>query len=215
MSTRYTSADAAHYVQHLCVEFDTAYPNNNFPYSELNILFAQLQRLLMLNPSQIGWVNIHSVFDVMTELTQAQISLNPNRKQASILLGAYYDSGWLGVQLCWTYRGYRDAAAKAGIIRSARPVIVYEADDFQWIDSFTPPRHQYDPFSKNRGNIRGAYCVAELAGGGVCVTHFTFDDLMTTFEHRQVATRAWNEFFVGMILAKTVRLSEKAWSEAA
>lgn len=96
MSTRYTSADAAHYVQHLCVEFDTAYPNNNFPYSELNILFAQLQRLLMLNPSQIGWVNIHSVFDVMTELTQAQISLNPNRKQASILLGAYYDSGWLG-----------------------------------------------------------------------------------------------------------------------
>ncbi|AEH16292.1 recombinase RecT [Shewanella baltica] len=211
----YTPADAGLYLQQLSNEFHAAYPNNGFAQVELNILFNQLHSILIRSPQQIGSINLHSIFDTMTELTSAGISLNPNRKQASIVLGPYYDTGWLGVNLCMTYRGLRDAAAKAGIIRSARPSIVFEFDDFQWIDTFTPPDHQYDPFSKKRGLIRGAYCVAELAGGGLCVTHFAMDELMMTYEYRQVASRAWDEFFTGMLLAKTVRLSEKFWSNAA
>lgn len=213
--SQYSPVDAAPYTQQLKASFLAEYSVETFQKNEVETLFWLVESLLKRNPQCIGGIMLQSLYDTLLELHQDQISLNPSRKQASVLLAPYFDSGWIGVQLCKSYRGYRDAAVKAGKIKSARPTLVYEQDRFEWVDSFSIHKHSFDPFGKNgRGKIRGSYCVAELPSGRLMVTHFTMDELMQTYHYKQVSESAWQEFFEGMLLAKTVRLSEKSWAES-
>lgn len=213
--SQYTQKDAVRYAQQLKRNFKAEYETSEYSPQELEMLFNMIESLLKENINAIGYFHLQSIEDVLKELHEDKISLNPNRRQAGVCLAPYYDTGLVGAQLCKSYRGYRDAAVKAGRILSARPTLVYENDSFEWIDSFTVPRHSYDPFSPNsRGAIRGSYCVTELVDHQLLVTTFTYDELMQTSQFVQVASGAWQDFFTAMLLAKSVRLSEKSWPSA-
>ena len=64
-----------------------------------------------------------------------------------------------------SYRGLIKIATDTGSILWAKAELVHEADRFEYRGPATPPLHRCDPFSENRGDMRGGYCIAKTGDG--------------------------------------------------
>ena len=100
-----------------------------------------------------------SVVNAVTNIAAIGISLNPAKKQA------YLVPRKGKVCLDISYMGLVDLAIQSGSILWAQADLVYETDAFTLNGFDKPPTHQYNPFSKERGLIVGAYVVVKTHSG--------------------------------------------------
>lgn len=61
-----------------------------------------------------------------------------------------------------SYQGLVAVACEEGAIEWALAEIVYEKDTYRSMGMGKRPQHEFDPFSSDRGEIKGAYCVAKI-----------------------------------------------------
>jgi len=108
---------------------------------------------------KVAMGNRQSVIDAVTNVAAIGISLNPAKKQA------YLVPRKNKICLDISYMGLMDLAMETGSIRWAQAALVYAADTFALNGLDKPPLHQFNPFSKDRGEVIGVYVVVKTADG--------------------------------------------------
>lgn len=103
--------------------------------------------------------NRQSVINAVTNVGAIGISLNPARKQAHLVPRDRK------VCLDISYIGLVDLATQSGSVVWVKPELVYSSDLFEMGEPGKAPRHKFNPFAKDRGEVIGAYVVAKTHAG--------------------------------------------------
>lgn len=109
-----------------------------------------------------------------------------------------------------SYKGLRRLGIDSGAIDSAVAELVYKNDDFKWVDRFTKPIHEYNPFdTKARGELVGGYCLARRPDGSFICTPVSMD-LINKVRNLSFGA-VWNEWFEQMVAKSIIRQGFKDW----
>lgn len=130
--------------------------------------------------------NRQSVINAVTNVAAIGISLNPARKQAYLVPRDHK------VCLDISYIGLTDLATQSGSIVWAKTERVFEADDFQMGEPGSLPTHRFNPFSKDRGSVVGAYVVVKTQTGEFLCDAMSIDEI-NAIRDRSSAWKAWKE----------------------
>lgn len=128
--------------------------------------------------------NRQSVINAVTNVAAIGISLNPARKQA------YLVPRDQKVFLDISYVGLTDLATQSGSIVWAKAELVCEGDSFTMGEPGSMPKHAFNPFSKDRGDVVGAYVVAKTPGGEYLCEAMSIGDIHA-IRDRSSAWRAY------------------------
>ena len=115
--------------------------------------------------------NRQSVINAVTNVAAIGISLNPARKQA------YLVPRDKKVCLDISYIGLIDLATQSGSVVWVKAELVYENDEFQMGEPGQKPEHLFNPFSKQRGEVIGAYVVAKTPSGEYLCDAMSIDEI--------------------------------------
>lgn len=157
--------------------------------------------------------NRQSVINAVTNVAAIGISLNPAKKQAYLVPR----DGKICLDI--SYIGMVELAVASGSVRWVKAEIVREQDRFVLQGFDKPPTHDYNPFSKDRGEIVGVYCVVKTADGDYLTDTMSIDEV-NAIRDRSSAWKAWLEknkkcpwvTDPGEMIKKTiVKRSSKMW----
>lgn len=156
--------------------------------------------------------NKQSVIDAVTNVAAIGISLNPAKKQAYLVPR----KGKICLDI--SYMGLIDLAIQDGGIKWAQAQLVYEKDTFALNGMDKMPLHQFNPFSKERGEIVGVYVVVKTADGEY-LTHtmdidaaYAIRDRSESWKRNQPGKRGPWETDPGEMIKKTcVKQAYKYW----
>jgi len=138
--------------------FQSRLTNNNLNF-EVEAGFAVQQMEGNDYLLSVAMNNRQSVINAVTNVAAIGISLNPARKQA------YLVPRDKKVCLDISYIGLVDLATQSNSIAWAKAELVYQADNFAMGEPGTMPKHQFNRFDKNRGEVVGAYVVVKTPSG--------------------------------------------------
>lgn len=133
------------------------------------------------------------------------LSLDPSRQYSYLTLRRgqlIFDVG---------YRGLIKLAVDEGLIRSAKPELVYEKDRFEYRGPSNLPLHQCADIFGDRGRIVGAYCESRLANGDLMI------EVMKESEFIEISMNnpksdAWKkDFSSGEMRKKTIVKRAAKW----
>lgn len=150
--------------------FQSRLTNNNLNF-EVEAGFAVQQMECNDYLLSIAMGNRQSVINAVTNVAAIGISLNPARKQA------YLVPRDKKVCLDISYIGLVDLATQSGSIVWAKSELVFSSDTFQMGEPGTMPKHLFNPFSKDRGEVIGAYVVAKTPGGEYLCDAMSIDEI--------------------------------------
>lgn len=135
---------------------------------------------------KIALANRQSVINAVVNLAAIGLSLNPAKKQAYLVPR----DGKICLDI--SYMGLIDLAAQDGAVRWAKAELVYASDSFTLNGPGAAPTHSCNPFSKERGEIVGAYCVAKTPDGDYLTETMSADEI-NAIRDRSSAWKAWIE----------------------
>lgn len=135
---------------------------------------------------KVATQNRQSVIDAVTNIAAIGISLNPAKKQAYLVPR----DGKVCLDI--SYIGLLDLAIQSGSIRWGQAELVYSGDRFKRCGFDKPPIHEYEEFSRDRGEIVGVYVVVKTADGDYLTTTMNIDEVYA-IRDRTSAWRAWME----------------------
>lgn len=160
--------------------------------------------------------NRQSVVNAVVNIAAIGISLNPAKKQAYLVPR----DGKICLDI--SYMGLIDLAVQDGAVKWAKAELVYQHDSFVLNGAGAAPVHTYNPFSKERGDIVGAYCVAKLPDGDYLTETMSLDEI-NAIRDRSSAWKAWIEKqkkcpwvtdFGEMARKTVVKRGSKYWASA-
>lgn len=153
-----------------------------------------------------------SVVNAVTNIAAIGISLNPAKKQAYLVPR----KGKICLDI--SYMGLIDLAVQAGSILWAQADLVYETDAFTLNGFDKPPTHSYNPFSKERGAMVGAYVVVKT-GSGDYLTDCMSSDEIDAIKNRSESVKAgqsspWKTDYGEMAKKTVVKRAYKYWPKS-
>lgn len=167
-------------------------PQFNSVLTDKSIVFAREAafaiQVLEINEYalSVAMKNRQSVVNAVTNVAAIGISLNPAKKQAYLVPR----DGKICLDI--SYMGLIDLAVQDGAVKWAKAELVYSADSFSITGAGTAPVHTYNPFSKERGEIVGVYCVAKTQDGDYLTETMSVDEV-NSIRDRSSAWKAWIE----------------------
>ena len=134
----------------------------------------------------VAYSNQDSLKMAIVNVAAIGLTLNPVRRLA------YLVPRDKKVILDISYLGFIQLAIDVGAIQWATAEVVYEQDVFHFQGLGVEPSHQFNPFSKDRGEIVGAYCVAKTHGDDFLTEMMAIDEIYS-IRDRSVSYRAWQK----------------------
>jgi recombination protein RecT len=163
--------------------FQSRLTNNNLNFEvEAGFAVQQLESNDYL--LQVAINNPQSVINAVTNVAAIGVSLNPAKKQA------YLVPRDKKVCLDISYIGLVDLATQSGSIVWAKSERVYEKDNFLMGEPGTLPKHQFNPFAKDRGQVIGAYVVVKTPSGEFLCDAMSIDEIHAIRDR----SSAWKAF---------------------
>lgn len=153
--------------------------------------------------------NRQSVINAVTNVAAIGISLNPAKRQAYLVPR----DGRICLDI--SYMGLIDPAVATGSIRWAQAELVRSADTFALNGFDAPPTHVFNPFSKERGEIIGAYVVVKTADGDYLTTPMSRDEIDGIMNRSQSVksgkSSPWKTDYGEMAKKTVVKRAYKYW----
>ena len=153
-----------------------------------------------------------SVVNAVTNIAAIGISLNPAKKQAYLVPR----KGKICLDI--SYMGLIDLAVQAGSILWAQADLVYETDAFTLNGFDKPPTHSYNPFSKERGAMVGAYVVVKTPSGDYltdCMSREEIDAIKNRSESVKAGKSSpWDTDYGEMAKKTVVKRAYKYWPKS-
>nr|WP_236844378.1 recombinase RecT [Bordetella sp. 02P26C-1] len=158
---------------------------------------------------KIATSNRQSVINAVTNVAAIGISLNPARRQAYLVPR----DGRICLDI--SYMGLIDLAVATGSITWAQADLVRANDNFALNGFDAPPTHVFNPFSKDRGEIVGAYVVAKTASGDYLTTTMSREDIDGIMNRSQSMksgkSSPWKTDYGEMAKKTVVKRAYKYW----
>lgn len=114
-----------------------------------------------------------------------------------------------------SYKGLIKIATDAGSILWARADVVYENDEFEYNGPAAAPLHKAKVFSKDRGELIGAYSIAKTKDGDILTEVMDRAEIEKIRGKSQAYAKKksgpWVEFFTEMCRKSVTKRSSKTW----
>jgi recombination protein RecT len=150
-----------------------------------------------------------SVVNAVTNIAAIGISLNPAKKQAYLVPR----KGKICLDI--SYMGLIDLAVQSGSILWAQADLVYANDAFTLNGFDRPPTHSFNPFSKDRGEMIGAYVVVKTHAGDYltgCMSKDEIDSIKARSESVKSGKQSpWDTDYGEMAKKTVVKRAYKYW----
>lgn len=184
----------------------------NEKFYDVESMFAM--QMLMKNDFSLKTANNNprSVRLAMINVASTGLTLNPANGYA------YLVPRDGEIKLDISYKGLIKIATDAGSIEWARADLVHQADDFKYRGPAAIPHHEANPFSGNRGDVIGAYCIAKTHTGDILTEIMDIAEIekirskSTAFTKGQQGRRGpWEEWFGEMTRKAVIKRASKTW----
>jgi recombination protein RecT len=153
-----------------------------------------------------------SVVNAVTNIAAIGISLNPAKKQAYLVPR----KGKICLDI--SYMGLIDLAIQSGSIMWAQADLVYANDAFTLNGFDRPPTHSFNPFSKERGDMVGAYVVVKMHSGDYlteCMSREDIDAIKNRSESVKAGKQSpWDTDYGEMAKKTVVKRAYKYWPKS-
>lgn len=153
-----------------------------------------------------------SVVNAVTNIAAIGISLNPAKKQAYLVPR----KGKICLDI--SYMGLIDLAIQSGSIMWAQADLVYANDAFTLNGFDKPPTHSFNPFSKERGDMVGAYVVVKMHSGDYlteCMSREDIDAIKNRSESVKSGKQSpWDTDYGEMAKKTVVKRAYKYWPKS-
>lgn len=117
-----------------------------------------------------------------------------------------------------SYKGLIKLATDTGAIKWAQADNVYAEDSFVFNGPGMAPTHTYDPFSKDRGEFQGAYCIAKLHDGDVLCEVMPASEIYEIRDKSELYKKKkrgpWVDFFGEMAKKTVIKRASKTWPKS-
>jgi len=156
--------------------------------------------------------NPSSAQNAIINVAAIGITLNPASKLAYLVPrdGA--------VCLDISYMGLLHIAQRSGSILWGQCKIVYENDSYESTGIDTAPSHIYKAFSKERGQIVGAYCVVQTSSGAYLTEEMSIDEILSIRDsspsYKSGKASPWDKFFSEMVRKTVIKRASKYWPKS-
>ena len=113
-----------------------------------------------------------------------------------------------------SYKGLIKMATDTGSIMWCRADVVYQEDKFEYAGPAAAPTHTADPFSKERGEVVGVYCIAKTCDGDIlteAMTEQEVQDIKSKSPSAKSAYSPWNTFPNEMRKKAVIKRASKTW----
>lgn len=113
-----------------------------------------------------------------------------------------------------SYRGLIKIATDTGSIMWARADVVYSEDNFIYNGPASEPTHTSNPFSKERGEVVGVYCIAKTCDGDILTDVMTEEEVEAIKNKSPSATSQyspWVNFPNEMRKKCCIKRGSKTW----
>jgi recombination protein RecT len=158
---------------------------------------------------KIAMQNRASVIAAVVNIAAIGISLNPAKKQAYLVPR----DGKICLDI--SYMGLMDLAIESGSIRWGQAKLVYEKDLFELVGIDQQPIHKHAPFSRDRGEVIGAYVVVKTPEGDYlteCMDREDIDRIMARSQSvRAGKSSPWKTDWHEMARKTVVKRGYKYW----
>ena len=158
---------------------------------------------------KIALSNKDALIRSIKNISAIGISLNPAKKQCYLVPR--------NNQICLdiSYMGLMDLATATGAILWIQADVVREKDSFELNGLGKEPIHKHNPFSKDRGEIVGAYVTAKTKDGDYLTDCMSIDEI-NAIKARSQAVKSgkqtpWNTDPVEMFKKTVVKRAYKYW----
>ena len=172
---------------------------------EAECLYARQQLLKNEYTFKAAANNPGSLQSAILNVASVGISLNP------ALQHAYLVPRDGAICLDISYRGMVKLATDSDAIKDCKSVLVYANDVFIWKGPYEMPDHQADPFSTDRGEVKGAYNIARMSDGSVMVDTVDRAYLDKVRGTSKAANGPWKQWPEEMMLKTVTRHASKSW----
>ncbi len=153
--------------------------------------------------------NRQSVISAVTNIAAIGISLNPAKRQAYLVPR----DGKICLDI--SYMGLMDLAMATGSILWAQAELVFGNDSFALNGFDKPPTHQYNPFSRDRGEVVGCYVVVKTHSGDyltTCMSREEIDGIMNRSQSvKSGKSSPWKTDYGEMAKKTVVKRAYKYW----
>ena len=155
----------------------------------------------------IAQKNRESVKNAVINIAAVGLTLNPATHYAYLVPR--------GGAICLdiSYRGLIKIATDSGSIKWAKAELVYSADDFSYHGPSRIPEHGANPFSKERGDLIGVYCIAKTHDGDFLVETMTAEELNKIRDEASAAANKgpWKSYYGEMCKKCVIKRAQKTW----
>jgi recombination protein RecT len=161
----------------------------------------------------IAMKNQDSLLHAVINIAAVGLSLNPVHRHAYLV--PRKDKVCLDIG----YLGLIHLAVEIGAIKWAKAEIVYSKDKFELRGLGVEPRHEFEPFGE-RGEMKGAYCVAKTHDGEYLVTTMTISEIYgirdrseswKSFAAGKAQSSPWKSDESEMIRKTVIKRASKLW----
>jgi len=146
-----------------------------------------------------------TIYDAIINVASIGLSLNPATSHAYLVPR----NGKACLDI--SYRGLTEIATKSGAVVYAKAVLVHERDDFQFEGVHQMPHHKFDPFSEERGQIIGGYCVAKLPDGSFLIDTMTIREIYKVRDTSKAKNGPWKDWPEEMMKKTLIKRASKTW----
>ncbi len=163
---------------------------------------------------KVAMDNRRSVIDAVTNIAAIGISLNPARKQAYLIPR----DGKICLEI--SYIGLLDLAIASGSIMWGQSELAYQNDAFRLNGFDKLPTHEYEPFSKTRGDAIGAYVVVKTRDGDYLTTCMQTDEINAirdrsegwkAYAAKKIKRTPWSSDWGEMAKKTVIKRASKLW----
>ena len=163
---------------------------------------------------KIAMQNQSSVVHAVINIASVGLTLNPATSYAYLVPR----DGLICLDI--SYQGLIKIATDTGSIMWAKADLVYEADNFVYRGVSTAPTHEADPFSKDRGEFTGVYCIAKTRDGDYLVETMSAEEVnkikgeSSTIKGVKESAQKyspWVRYFGEMTKKTCIKRASKTW----
>jgi len=155
----------------------------------------------------IAQKNRESVKNAVINIAAVGLTLNPATHYAYLVPR--------GGAICLdiSYRGLIKIATDSGSIRWCKAELVYKGDEFTYKGPSEKPEHHSNPFSTDRGDVVGVYCIAKTHDDDYLIETMTIAELMKIRDEASAAANKgpWKTYFGEMCKKCVIKRAQKTW----
>lgn len=169
---------------------------------------ANFARQIIQGNDYLAKMSPVSIRDAVINVAAIGITLNPAEKLAYLVPR----DGKCCLDI--SYRGLIRIATDTGSVDWAKAELVYSADEFEYNGPTEKPNHKSNPFSSNRGEFVGVYCIAKV-GNDYLTEAMSADDVYRVRDSSPAYSKSksgpWVTWFGEMAKKACIKRAYKTW----